>query len=95
MDLKVVLGKLETYSDFCIQWFENNFMKLNTDKCYLLVSGHKYENCWVRIRSNVIWENSQVKLLGVIIDNQLKFDKPWPTLYTAIYVTFKRPFLKG
>ena len=24
------------------EWFENNFMKLNQDKCHLLVSGHKY-----------------------------------------------------
>ena len=75
MNLKIVLEKLETYSDFCIQWFENNFMKCNTDKCHLLVSGQKHENCWVRVGSDVIWEDSQVKLLGVTIDNQLKFDK--------------------
>ena len=50
-------------------------MKLHTKKCHLLVLGHKHENCWARVGSDVIWEDSQVKLLGVTIDNQLKFDK--------------------
>ena len=25
-------------------WFENNWMKPNTDKCYLAVSGRKYKH---------------------------------------------------
>ena len=32
-----------------ITWFENNYMKLNTDKCHLLVSGTKYVHSWARI----------------------------------------------
>ena len=32
-----------------IEWFENNSMKLNDDKCHLLTSGHKYENVWAQI----------------------------------------------
>ena len=26
-----------------MRWFENNYMKLNTDKCRLIVSGYKHE----------------------------------------------------
>jgi len=50
-------------------------MKLNTDKCHLLVSGHKHEEMWIRIGQDKIWEDKTVKLLGVTIDNSLKFDQ--------------------
>ena len=50
-------------------------MKLNTDKCHLLVAGHKFEQTWVRVGPDKIREDHSVKLLGVSIDNELKFDK--------------------
>ena len=50
-------------------------MKLNTDKCHRLVAGHKFEHTWVRVGPHKIWEDHSVKLLGVSIDNKLKFDK--------------------
>ena len=37
--LESVLDKLEGNSKLAIFYFENNYMKLNTDKCHLLVSG--------------------------------------------------------
>ena len=49
-------------------------MKLNTDKCYLLVSGRKYEYSCAKIVNDKIWESNKVKLLGVTINNKLKFD---------------------
>ena len=49
-------------------------MKLNTDKCHLLTSGSKYEHFWVQIGKDRIWEDNEVKLLGITIDNSLKFD---------------------
>ena len=73
--LKSVLEKLETSSEIAIAWFENNYMKLNTDKCHLLVSGNKIEHSWVKVGNDTIWESKEVKLLGVTIDNNLKFDK--------------------
>ena len=50
-------------------------MKLNTDKCHLLVAGHKSEHTWVRVGPDKILEDHSIKLLGVSIDNELKFDK--------------------
>ena len=47
----------------------------NTDKCHLLEAGCKSEHTWVRVDLDKIWEDHSVKLLGVSIDNQLKFDK--------------------
>ena len=50
-------------------------MKLNQDKCHLLVSGYKHENIWARIGEVKIWESSKQKLLGVVIDRDLSFNK--------------------
>ena len=41
--LENVLKSLEKNSMLAIRWFENNYMKLNTDKCHLIVSGYKHE----------------------------------------------------
>ena len=39
-------------------------MKLNQDKCHLLISGYKHENVWVQIGHETIWESNKPKLLG-------------------------------
>ena len=38
-------------------------MKLNTDKCHLLMSGYMCEDSWVQIDKDKIWEDNEVKLL--------------------------------
>ena len=50
-------------------------MKLNSNKCRLIVSGNKHEYVWVNIGTDLIWESTDVKLLGVTIERELKFDK--------------------
>ena len=37
--LENVLKLFEKNFMVAIRWFENNYMKLNTDKCHLIVSG--------------------------------------------------------
>ena len=49
-------------------------MKMNASKCHLFVSGNKYEHMWARVGNDLIWESRTVKLLGITIDNELKFD---------------------
>ena len=73
--LENVLKSLEKNSMLSIRRFENNYMKLNTDKCCLIVSGYKHEQVWANIGKDLIWESNDVKLLGVTIDRDLKFDK--------------------
>ena len=58
-----------------IEWFENNSMKLNDDKCHLLISGHIYENVWAQTGNAKIWGRKTQKLLGVKIDRTLNFDE--------------------
>ena len=48
-------------------WFESNCMKLNTDKCYLIISGNKHESFWADIGNDRIWESNYVNLLGINI----------------------------
>ena len=50
------------------RWFENNYMKLNTDKCCLLISGYKHEQVWANIRKDLTWESNNVNFLGITID---------------------------
>ena len=49
-------------------------MKLNQQKCYLVVSGYKSKNIWARIGQTKIWESRKQKLLGAKIDSNLNFD---------------------
>ena len=50
-------------------------MKLNQDKCHLLVSGRKHETVWAKIGETKIWRSNKQKLLGVVIDRNLNFDE--------------------
>ena len=47
-NLKTVLETLEHNSELAIAWFEINYMKLNTDKCHLLISENKNEEMWAK-----------------------------------------------
>ena len=78
--LENVLKSLEKNSILATRWFENNYMKLSTDKCCRIVSGCKYEQVWANIGKDLIWESNDAKLLEVTIDRDLKFDKPFKTL---------------
>ena len=72
-DLHNLILRLEHDSVLATEWFECNYMKLNQDKCHLLISGHKYESVWANIGSWKIWESNDQKLLGVSNDRDLKF----------------------
>ena len=38
-NLAFVLAKLEENSNIAMKWFENNYMKMNSGKCHLFISG--------------------------------------------------------
>ena len=74
-ELESVLLRLEHDSLLAIEWFENNYMKLNSDKCHLLISGFKHQLHWAKTGNFKIWESSHEKLLGVTIDRDLSFNQ--------------------
>ena len=49
-------------------------MKLNTEKCEFLITGHRLDHLWLNVGEIQVWEKNQVKLLGATFDNELKFD---------------------
>ena len=73
VDLSTLMYKLELDSMKAIDWFNYNSMKLNADKCHLLLCGHKYELMNGNVDNNFIIESHKVKLLGIEIDSDLKF----------------------
>ena len=72
-DLSNLVRRLEHDSLIFIEWFESNYMKLNESKCHFLLSGHKYEHCFVNIGKEKIWESYSEKILGITIDRDLNF----------------------
>ena len=75
LDHNTTLLKLEENSVTALTWFETSYMKLNSGKCHLLVSGHHYEEMIVNIGHNRIWESENVELLGITIGKDLNLDK--------------------
>ena len=75
VNLGSALVRLEANSELAISWFGKNYMKLDTDKCHLVVSGTKYEQVSVKKGKGIIWESGNVKLLGVNLDNKSEFDE--------------------
>ena len=72
-DFNKLTGNLEQDSLAAIDWFEINYMKLNTGKCKLLVAGHKDHPVQVKVGNLTIEKSDKVKLLGVLIDTKLNF----------------------
>ena len=50
-------------------------MKLNEDKCHLLVGGYKQESIWAKTGDARSWESNKQKLLEVHIDRTLSLDE--------------------
>ena len=74
-NLKDITQRLEHDCSVALEWFSDNFMKSNADKCHLLVLGQSSDDpVTVRIGNPEVVNNSEEKLLGVQIDNKLSFE---------------------
>ena len=72
-NIKSVIKTLESDALKIAEWFPNYFMKLNGDKCHLMVFGDKSNDVTLDIGSITIKESTEEKLLGVILDKNLCF----------------------
>ena len=68
-----VLEKLTNITQRFFTWFANNQMKANLGKWHLLLSTHKDAN--IQISNTTINCSRSQKLLGMVLDNKLKFNK--------------------
>ena len=69
---KLVLDELETSSSILFKWLRRNYMKANTDKSHILLSG-KIKQAANIDGHQILSENEQT-LLGVTIDSNLTFE---------------------
>ena len=58
-DLATLIVRLECAANIAVEWFKHNHMKLNPDKCHLLVSGHKHECILANIGGTSVIESYQ------------------------------------
>ena len=56
-----------------MQWFDENYMKSNSDKCHLVISS--LDEVSIQIGCDDIVSEDSVKLLGVTIDKKLNFSE--------------------
>ena len=66
-----VTKSLEGLSIPLLSWFKENKLKLNLDKCNLIVSGP--ENAGIKLYDFTITNSKKEKSLSIIFDDKLKF----------------------
>ena len=73
--LETIVRQLETDGTVVAKWFSDNYLKLNDDKCHLMIFGEKCSRATVTIGNSTIDESDYEKLLGVTFDKKLSFRK--------------------
>lgn len=64
-----MLKKLKEQSNNEMTWFQKNHIKMNSDKCNPLISGHKAKQVGAQIGRHKRWGTRRVKLLGITKDS--------------------------
>ena len=72
-ELERIVSSLENNAQRISQWFFDNSMKLNPDKCHLLIFAGRNADMSVRIGETMVTESVEEKLLGVTLDKNLNF----------------------
>ena len=67
-----VIKLLEKNIDKLFDWFSDNFLKANLDKCHLLISTD--ENVTLIIKNGSISNNSNQKLIIILFNDKFDFD---------------------
>ena len=73
-NIEAIIDNLVKDTSILIKWFSDNYFKMNTEKCHLLITKHD-SNTSVTIDGHIISASKSVKLLGVQIDNNLDFNE--------------------
>ena len=77
-DISIVIDKLLKDTTLAIEWFQNNFMKVNPEKFQIMFMQPKGKSSLlpetVDVVNHTINVSDKVVLLGIQIDNKLNFD---------------------
>ena len=73
-EIKTVFKRLERDALKIADWFSNDFMKRNEDKCHLMIFGVKRDTeIAIRIGEACIKESKEQSLLGITLDQTFSF----------------------
>ena len=75
-----VIAHLENDALKLTEWFPNNLMKLNEDKCHLMIFGAKDNEVSVKIGGACLKESTEENLLGIKFDRSFSFKEHVKTL---------------
>ena len=77
-----VIRKLENDTAILSEFFRDNSMKVNAEKCHLMFfSNTKSTNIEIKSNNEVIHESPEERLLGIIFDKTLSFKAHVTSLY--------------
>lgn len=71
-DINIVIKKLEEATSKLMQWFSDNYLKANVEKCHFLLTSPNNEK--INIRDVILESSTHEKLLGITFDNKLTFN---------------------
>ena len=74
--IELVIDKLKKHSCEIASWLSSNVMKLNEEKCCVILYGDKSNDCSVNVGQALIRESTEEKLFEVTLDKRLSFLKP-------------------
>ena len=73
-NIESIVNNLVHDTQILIKWFNDNYFKMNIDKCHLIITKHE-DNIFANIGGHILPALKSVKLLGVQIDNNLDFSE--------------------
>ena len=71
--IECVIDGLEQDAAQLATWYPENYMKLNVDKCHLMIFGEKSKKMKIHFGEAVIEESDEETLLGTTLDTKLSF----------------------
>ena len=74
LNTDALIDNLVHDTSILIKWFNDNYFKMNLDKCHLLITNHE-EDVSATIEGEIIKCKKSIKLLGINIDNKLCFNE--------------------
>ena len=66
---------IETDADILIKWLRDNYLKMNEDKCHLIITNQEDGCISANIGKENIANSKSEKLLGITIDSKLNFNE--------------------
>ena len=78
-NLEVLLSRLQIYALKLLEWFSNNYMKMNSDKYHFILSSND-KNKKKELNREAVSNTQVQKFLGVYINYKLKCDTHIETL---------------